>query len=283
MKTGNRIDNAHRRFFAAVGDVHGHFRLMVDLLQIAEMKLGISFELVLQVGDFEPVRHETDLLSVAAPAKYLHMGDFPDVLSGQVAFPWPVYFIGGNHEPYAFLETMPAGGDVAHNCHYMGRVGFQSIGGLQVAGLTGIYSQLNHDKNRPPLMNMPTASKKLWTYFNEGDVQRIEQIANEPVDVLLLHDWPQGLVTAANVGALQKYNSRISIDGVGNSVGSGLIKTLSPQIVLCGHMHISHSASLPVKDGRVIPVRCLASVQERMDAIAVFEVDTAGQITECPL
>lgn len=283
MKTDKREDIPHRRFFAAVGDVHGHFRLMVELLQITEKKLGVSLEFVLQVGDFEPVRHEADLSSVAAPAKYLKMGDFPDVLSGQVTFPWPVHFIGGNHEPYAFLEIMPVGGDVAHNCHYMGRVGFKDIGGLQVAGLTGIYSQLNHDKSRPPLANMPTASKKLWTYFNKGDVQLLEQTAKQPVDVLLLHDWPQGLVTAANVEALQRHNSRIAIDGVGNAVGSALIKKLSPQLVLCGHMHIAHSAVLRGKDGREIIVMCLASVLERLEAIAVFEVDAEGNIAECRL
>lgn len=283
MRADGRQDISPRRFFAAVGDVHGYFRLMIELLQIAEKKLGLSLEFVLQVGDFEPVRHEADLSSVAAPAKYLHMGDFPDVLSGQVTFPWPVHFIGGNHEPYAFLETLPLGGEVAHNCHYMGRAGFQNIGGVQVAGLTGIFSQLNHDKSRPQLANMPTASKKRWTYFNEGDVRRLEQSTKQPVDVLLLHDWPQGLVTAANIEALQRHNPRIAINGVGNAVGSALIKTLLPQLVLCGHMHIAHSALLPGSDGREIPVRCLASVQERMEAIAVFEIDAEGKITEWQL
>src|SRR5436309_1716544 len=98
--------------FAAVGDVHGHMHAMVRLLQGWEQKAGRRLSCVLQVGDFEPIRVKEDLESMAAPAKYRRAGDFPDFFAGRAAFPWPVYFIGGNHEPYGLLDLTPEGGEV---------------------------------------------------------------------------------------------------------------------------------------------------------------------------
>lgn len=43
------------------------------------------------------------------------------------------------------------------------------------------------------------------------------------------------------------------------------------------HQHWQTSGHLKIS------VRCLASVQERMESIAIFEVDAKGMITECRL
>ena len=92
-------------FFAAVGDVHGHMHAMVALLRDWEEASGETLGFVLQVGDFEPHRHEDDLATMAAPSKYRQLGDFADYHSGRATMPWPVYFIGGNHEPTAFSTS----------------------------------------------------------------------------------------------------------------------------------------------------------------------------------
>lgn len=272
------------RYFAAVGDVHGHFGALVRLLQVAERKLGIALEFVLQVGDLEPVRDETDLATVAAPEKYRHMGDFPDVLAGCLALPWPLHFIGGNHEPHGFLEGMTEGGEVASHCHYLGRVFAGPLHGLHVAGLSGIHSARWHDQPRPVFAARSTEALKRWTYFNQPDVDRLaDKYRGRPVDILLLHDWPRGIVTSANLESLRRRNPRIAVETVGNEAGAVLVEALRPRLVLCGHMHLPLSAELTCRDGQRVPVRCLASVDEGLESIAVFRVDEDGSIAEVGL
>jgi lariat debranching enzyme len=96
-------------YFAAIGDVHGDIYSMLGLLDSWEQKQQKSLSFVLQVGDFEPHRHEEDLLTMDAPTKYKQLGDFPDFYRGKVKFPYPLYFIGGNYEPYGFLDYFPQG------------------------------------------------------------------------------------------------------------------------------------------------------------------------------
>lgn len=272
------------RYFAAVGDVHGHFGSMVRLLQAAERKRGILLEFVLQVGDLEPVRDEAGLATVAAPSKYRHMGDFPAVASGRLALPWPVYFIGGNHEPHGFLEQMMDGGEVAPNCHYLGRVFSGPLHGLSVAGLSGIFSERWHDQPRPVFGQVSNVSLKRWTYFCQADVDRLlRQCSGHAVDVLLLHDWPRGVVTPANLGRLRRRNPRIQINTVGNEAGAILVEALRPKLVLCGHMHLPLVATLSCQSGQQVPVRCLASTAEELESIAIFEVDDVGGIHEVSL
>ena len=51
---------------AAVGDVHGQHHAMVDLVERAADAAGVRPDVVLQVGDFEPHRHEADVATMAA-------------------------------------------------------------------------------------------------------------------------------------------------------------------------------------------------------------------------
>lgn len=272
------------RYFAVVGDVHGQFNTMVRLLQASERKLGISLNFVLQVGDLEPVRDEADLESVACPEKYRHMGDFPQVLAGVTPIPWPTYFIAGNHEPHRFLEGMPNGGMVAPNCRYLGRVFAGSLEGLEVAGLSGIFSKKWHDQHRPVFSETPNVALKRWTYFCQEDVDQLIRLSKgRSIDVLLLHDWPRGLVNPANLESLRRRNPRITIETVGNETGALLVEALRPKLVLSGHMHLPLSTVLSCRNGQQVQVRCLASSAEEFESIAIFQLDEKGSIQEIPI
>ncbi|WP_437712111.1 hypothetical protein WMF45_42230 [Sorangium sp. So ce448] len=69
---------------------------MVELLDAWEHRHRRHIDFVLQVGDFEPHRHEDDLATASLPQKYRDLGDFWAFDQGLASFEWPIYFIGGN-------------------------------------------------------------------------------------------------------------------------------------------------------------------------------------------
>lgn len=261
---------------AAVGDVHGHMHAMVRLLQAWERRSGRAIDLVLQVGDFEAHRDEADLATMAAPAKYRKLGDFAAFYSGPARMPWPLYFIGGNHEPYGYLDTVGAGA-LTKNVNYMGRVGVLERGGLRIAGLSAIFRPELLTVARPGPEEIGQRSNKAYIGFTETEVDAV--LALERVDVLLLHDWPAGLVRAEEMPAMRARAARLGYDEIGNDYARLVIEALRPRLVLCGHMHTRHRATIEFGDGGQARVCCLSEVAAGADAIAVFEVD-GGSVRE---
>lgn len=264
--------------FAAVGDVHGHMHAMVRLLGGWEAKTGRTLSFVLQVGDFEPIRDERDLETMAAPAKYRVVGDFPDFYAGRAAFPWPVYFIGGNHKPYGFLDEMPDGGDAIENCVYVGRAGLVEIGGLRIAGLSGIFDSEAFERPRPGVDAFGKVSRKEFTYFRKGDVDRAAGFG--AADVLLVHEWPEGVIDPADSREFERQRRSLRYDVVGNEYARLLMEVLEPRLVLCGHMHKSYRNRVRLESGEEANVRCLASMHQAREAVAIFEVAADGSMAE---
>lgn len=266
---GSVKEGETRITFAAVGDVHGQMHAMVRLLQGVERRLGRALDFVLQVGDFEPHRHEADLATMAAPQKYRTLGDFASFHAGRAVFPWPVYFIGGNHEPYGFLDTLPEGGEVADRCFYLGRVGVQTLSGIRVVGLSGIHRPQTYHAGRPPLEAMGSASLKDFIGFTEAEVERAMGLG--PADILLVHEWPEGLIEAPSLAD----SAAVGYRPVGNAPARLLVELLSPKLVLAGHMHERHRGAIGSS-----PVVCLASVHQAMSSIAIFERTPEGTVVE---
>jgi lariat debranching enzyme len=254
--------------FAAVGDVHGNMNRMVnDLRHQAEVRHR-QFDFVLQVGDFEPHRDEADLATMAAPAKYRHLGDFAAYDKVRRGFPWQVYFIGGNHEPYGYLDTHPEGFELVRNCHYLGRVGVVDLHGLRVVGMSGIYGEERFRAQRPPLSALGSVSNKDFTYFNERDVEQALELGH--ADVLLLHDWPSGIIDPKDAADFEGQRRSPSHDTVGNEYARLLVDALQPRLVLCGHLHKAYRTSIQHPSGKTTEVRCLASVGQGDGAYGVF-------------
>lgn len=246
--------------FAAVGDVHDRFGEMVDLVRGRERQLGATASFVLQVGDCQPNRDQADLCTMAAPQKYRQLGDFREFWEGRTRFPWPVYFIGGNHEPYGLLDTFPGGGQLVDNCHYLGRVGRVELNGVAVVGLSGIHSDEHWRVARPPVGEIHQRAKKHYIYFTEDEVGRAAELG--PADILLVHDWPAGIVAAHD-----------SPQGpIGNDPARLLAELLAPQLVLCGHLHRAYSASIALEGGRASAVCCLDKVGNSPAAVEFFRV-----------
>jgi lariat debranching enzyme len=258
--------------FAAVGDVHGAMHAMVRLLEDWETTHRRHIDFVLQVGDFEPHRHHADLDSASIPKQYRHLGDFPDFAAGRARLDWPIYFIGGNHEPYGFLETMPNGGLAAPNCHYLGRVGRVQIGGLSIVGLTGIYSELGL-AGRPPLHAMAHKKKKLYTYFSEEDIERV--ISFGRADVLVLHEWPRGAIAPQQEEGLRGMRRSSRPAEVGSDLARLVVDAFRPKLIVAGHMHWRHRSRIGDS-----AFAAMGHIDTGPDALGVFEVHDDGRIVE---
>ncbi|MCP3103645.1 metallophosphoesterase [Myxococcus sp. K15C18031901] len=258
------------RYFAAVGDVHGHMDRMVRELQAWTRHARRELAFVLQVGDFEPHRSEADLATMSAPARYKQLGDFAAYHQQRRRFPWPVYFIGGNHEPYGYLDTAPEGFELTTNCHYLGRVRALDLGGVRVVGLSGIHDEAAFTRRRPPLSRLGSVSNRDFTFFTEEDVERAMEAGS--ADVLLLHDWPSGVIAAKDGAAFQGRRRSPSPEDVGNPYARLLVDALRPRLVLCGHLHRPYRGWVEHAEDVRSRVCCLSSVEEGPGAFAVFRV-----------
>ena len=248
--------------FALVGDVHRYVHPMVALLERVQRKMKLSLDFALQVGDFEPHRHEDDLRSMSAPSKYKQLGDYADFYNGRARFPCPVYFIGGNHEPYGWLEQHPDGVTLSPNCHYLGRTASLEMKdvGLRVGGMTGIFEDEVFGYLRPSVDLIDHISNKEFITFREDDVDAM--LALPRPDVLLLHDWPEGL----SAGVTRQGSA-------GNAYARLLVDLLEPKLVACGHMHHAYEEIIEHPSGNQTSVICLGHITQRSDAIAIMRWD----------
>ncbi|VEP12220.1 conserved hypothetical protein [Hyella patelloides LEGE 07179] len=264
-------------YFAAVGDVHGHIYKMLGLLQKWEAKHQQKLDFVLQVGDFEPHRHEEDLVTMDAPTKYKKLGDFANFYHNQARFTYPLYFIGGNHEPYGFLDYFPQGQEIAPNFNYLGRVNQIKVCDLKIVGVSGIYKP-ELFSYRPSIKAIKSYSNKKYIGFTEVE---IEQALNyQDTDILIMHEWATDILKKEDLDKLQQRYSNARYEQIGNEYARLLIEALQPKLVLFGHMHLKYRSSMQVASDKIGNICCLANVQQGQDALAVFKKTSQGKIIE---
>lgn len=211
---------------AIFGDIHGHWCDFRDA--VVELDSQASLDLVLQCGDAQPFRNEDDLEYMHCPKKYRELGNFWIFYEGAEKFPVPVLFIGGNHEPWNFLDENREGGVLAPNIEFIGRVGMHEIMGTRIAGISGVHSP-KHFTAPHPEWPYPLAMRKQASYFNSDDIDKVLEFGK--ADILLLHEWPSLMNGARN----KKWPSHWG--SVGSEPLTELVELLSPRYVFCGHMH----------------------------------------------
>lgn len=215
---------------AVLGDIHGHFQPAARLLTAWMETHGRMLDACLQVGDCMPVRNAVDMeFAAAREAKYRYATDFERYLSGELIFPCPLLFIGGNHDPYNWLDEQPSGGWLTDWLYYLGRNTSTEHEGLNICAVSGIWHpEKSLAKDRPLMPKTHTAAdRKEYTYFLKAEVDSLitMQETDVPCDVLLLHDWPQGLDRRPFIG---------------NPAAKEAITRIAPRWTFCGHLHRYH-------------------------------------------
>jgi len=252
-------------FIAALGDVHGHWREAVALVEAACAAAGIApvdLTAILQVGDAEALRSEAEIAQVPGPSKYRKLGDFPEVVRGDIIVPAPLYFIAGNHEPFAALDAdgglVEGHGTWGPNVTYLGRAGLVQIDGVRVGFLSGIWGESTYQRAQDTRLKFREG--KHASHYLPSELADARTSMRGGVDILLTHDWPAG-VTCASIPQPR-----------GDEHIRALIDDFQPMLSLHGHMHRPAAALF----GNTT-VECLARIGYRhgnpIAAIGVWDID----------
>ena len=255
MGTGQRI-------FAVVGDVHGHWAEMAAQLDIARDFLDDpnDLEAIFQIGDAEPTLGQDQLREVYSKPDRHMLGDFHLIASGEIALPAPLYFIGGNHEPWLTLDrnggVVRGGPAIAPGVHFLGRSGVVEVAGMRIAFLSGI--------RRPLLPLLATvrqrealAETREHGFFVKDELD--ELLDAGAADVVLTHDWPAGS------GFVHKTAL------VGDQAITEVLRRLRPAASFHGHFH--RRQDFAVDGVRVFAMGCWG--QGVPEWVSLFRLDLA--------
>ncbi|MCC5841422.1 MAG: metallophosphoesterase [Opitutales bacterium] len=218
---------------AVIGDVHGHVGLALDKLRKIEEASG-PLSCVFQVGDFMLCTEPGDWDSVAVPQRHRRPELTPAIAAAWQAWPWPTAMIGGNHDAYARLRRFDHHG-------WRGKLTYTDAGrldhpvkGLQVVGLSGIYSESQYGEGyggarqsggaapqswSEMLRGGPVKPKKL-TYYRQSEIETLLREPKHP-HILLTHDWP----------------IRAPVHKLKDMPHFGLLPALQPEWAFAGHLH----------------------------------------------
>jgi Icc-related predicted phosphoesterase len=212
---------------AFMGDVHGRIFHGVAALAALQARMGVKFDLLIQVGDLgfpDPSRGDpaTRRYLAVDPAE-ADLGRFLQPTASRAkalrhvreSFARPVYFVRGNHEDFEWLAGLPvdpttntAPADGLDLLHYVPDGTVLDTGGVRIAFLGGVEEQSG------------AAGINMAAY--ESLVSR----GRRSVDVLVTHEGPYGSSTGHHG------------DTHGSKLMSELLDAIEPTYHVFGHAHV---------------------------------------------
>lgn len=182
---------------------------------------------------------------MAVPVKYREIGDFHHYYSGKRVAPYLTIFVGGNHEASNHNFELFYGGWVAPKIYFMGAANVVRLGGLRIAGLSGIWK--GYDYRKPHLERLPYNEDDLKSIYHvrEIDSRRLLQLRSQ-VDIGVSHDWPQGVEMCGDFEDLFKRKAYFRRDAENGQLGSvaarDVLKWLRPFHWFSAHLHCRYAA-----------------------------------------
>lgn len=259
------------------GCAHGELDIIYNTIQEMEKADGKKVDLLICCGDFQSTRNLSDLNCMAVPDKYKDMCTFYKYYSGEKTAPVLTIFIGGNHEASNYLQELPYGGWVAPNIYYMGYASVVTIGGLRIAGLSGIYKSqhwLQGRYEKPPYTENTVRS---IYHIRNLEVFRLKQLTGK-IDVFLSHDWPAGITKYGDENILLKgkpfFKNDIGSNKLGSPPSMDLLKHHYPSYWFSAHLHCKFAALVPEKGGtRVTKFLALDKCLPKRKFLQILELE----------
>lgn len=237
---------------AIEGCAHGELDIIYDTVQEIERVNGKKIDLLICCGDFQSIRNLSDLECMSAPDQYKLMNTFYKYYSGEKVAPILTIFIGGNHEASNFLQELSYGGWVAPNIYYLGYANVITIGGIRIAGISGIYK--SQDWMQGHYEKPPYTKSTLHSVYHIRNLEifRLKQLSGN-IDIFLSHDWPCGVTKYGDANKLIKikrhFKTDIENDTLGSSIQMMLLKHHYPSYWFAAHLHCKFAALIPEENG----------------------------------
>eukprot|EP00752_Nemacystus_decipiens_P014837 g13209.t1 len=227
------------------GCCHGELPKIYASVQKLEQVQGIKVDLLICCGDFQCLRSTQDYAGLACPDKYKTLGVFHKYYSGELVAPVLTIFIGGNHEASAYLQELHYGGWVAPKIYFMGFAGVVRVGGVRIAGMTGIWNNRSFTDGRHERPPYTKDTLRTVYYVRELEVFKLAQLTGH-VDLCLSHDWPRGIVRYGDGHTLfrQKpfFKDEVLNNTLGNPAAEQLLHKIQPDYWFAAHLHVKFAA-----------------------------------------
>lgn len=228
---------------AIQGCAHGQLQHIYDSLKTLKTKPDI----LLILGDFQSLLTKYDYKTCAIPPKYAKLGDFHKYYTGQLEAPILTIFIGGNHENMGQLTKIPHGGYIAKNIFYMGACNVITFMGVRMAGISGIYNEFDHLRERPDWDQIDWNREKRSTYHvRDSEIVPLAMM-RERISLVMSHDWPTSIAKHGDLKKLLKqkpyFRDEINDNSLGSPLNWYLLKRLKPIWWASAHLHVRFEAT----------------------------------------
>ncbi|KFG99580.1 Ser/Thr phosphatase family protein [Toxoplasma gondii VAND] len=263
---------------AIEGCCHGELDAIYSSLARLEEMHKMKVDLLICCGDFQCVRDSNDLQFLACPPKYRDLRDFPAYFRGEKEAPCLTVFVGGNHEAPTVLRELYYGGWVAPKIFYLGHAGVVNVGGVRIAGLSGIFKSQDYRKGyfeRPPYTEDTMRSAY---HVREFEIAKLSELTGR-VDIVVTHDWPEGIYDFGDKTELIRQKPFLEKDiqahELGNPHSMELLKKLKPAFWFAAHLHTRFAAVYvhPGPEGKATRFLALDKVLPRREFLQILEVE----------
>lgn len=231
---------------AVEGCSHGELDAIYNDLLSNERETGRRVDVLLLCGDVQTMRNAADLHSLAVPPKYRRLGDFHHYYAGTKHAPILTIVIGGNHEASNYLWELYYGGWLAPNIYYLGAAGCVNVGGLSVAGASGIYKP--HDYTRGHFERYPYSASDMRSTYHTRQFEITKLGLLSRPDIFLSHDWPNCVEQHGDVAELLRrkpfFRAEIESSTLGSPPLQALLYDLQPRYWFAAHLHVHFTACI---------------------------------------
>lgn len=129
----------------------------------------------------------------------------------------------------------------------MGAANIINIGGLRIAGLSGIYKENDYTKGHFEKVPYNAATLRSVYHVREFEVFKLLNTPlTTPIDIFLSHDWPRGIERYGDWKTLLSKKPYFFNDIQNNSLGSmpneHLMNYLQPAYWFAAHLHVKFEA-----------------------------------------